>query len=60
MRPVRRVRSVRQVKPVSRVKHVRRHGMKKTIVSGAALVAAAALAAQLLPDIRRYLRIRRM
>ncbi|MFJ1969972.1 DUF6893 family small protein [Streptomyces sp. NPDC087903] len=34
--------------------------MKKTIVSGAALVAAAALAAQLLPDIRRYLRIRRM
>lgn len=34
--------------------------MKKTLVSGAALVAAAALFAQILPDLRRYLRIRRM
>ncbi|MFD3500400.1 DUF6893 family small protein [Streptomyces sp. NPDC058676] len=34
--------------------------MKKTIVGGAALAAAAALVAQVLPDIRRYLRIRRM
>jgi len=34
--------------------------MKKIIAAGAVLAAAAAVAVQLLPDIRRYLRIRRM
>ena len=42
---------------------MRRDGMKKIIAAGAAgaaMAAAAAVAAQLLPDLRRYLRIRRM
>ena len=42
---------------------MRRDGMKKIIAAGAAgaaMAAAAAVAAQVLPDLRRYLRIRRM
>ncbi|MGW4544673.1 DUF6893 family small protein [Streptomyces chartreusis] len=34
--------------------------MKKILAAGAALAAAAAVATQVLPDLRRYLRIRRM
>jgi hypothetical protein len=34
--------------------------MKKIIAAGAALAAATAVAVQVLPDVRRYLRIRRM
>ncbi|MFF5359971.1 DUF6893 family small protein [Streptomyces scabiei] len=34
--------------------------MKKIVIGGAALAAVVVLAAEVLPDIRRYLRIRRM
>ncbi|MBE1594666.1 MULTISPECIES: DUF6893 family small protein [Streptomyces] len=34
--------------------------MKKIVIGGAALAAVVALAAEVLPDVRRYLRIRRM
>lgn len=34
--------------------------IKKIVVSGAAVAAVAALVSQVLPDIKRYLRIRRM
>ncbi|MFC9587094.1 DUF6893 family small protein [Streptomyces yangpuensis] len=34
--------------------------MKKAIISGAAVAALAAVLLQVLPDIRRYLHIRRM
>ncbi|MFD5074194.1 DUF6893 family small protein [Streptomyces sp. NPDC058371] len=34
--------------------------MKKTIIGGAAVAAVAALVRQVLPDLRRYLRMRRM
>ncbi|MFM9451963.1 DUF6893 family small protein [Streptomyces europaeiscabiei] len=34
--------------------------MKKIVIGGAALAAMVALAAEVLPDVRRYLRIRRM
>jgi hypothetical protein len=39
---------------------MRRDGMKKIVIGGAALVAMVALVAEVLPDLRRYLRIRRM
>lgn len=39
---------------------MRRDGMKKIVIGGAALAALGTLAAQVLPDLRRYLRIRRM
>jgi hypothetical protein len=39
---------------------MRRHGMKKMVIGGAALAALGALVAGVLPDVRRYLRIRRM
>ncbi|WP_420711968.1 DUF6893 family small protein [Streptomyces sp. MMG1533] len=34
--------------------------MKKIVIGGAALAAMVALVAEVLPDLRRYLRIRRM
>ncbi|MFC9821607.1 DUF6893 family small protein [Streptomyces erythrochromogenes] len=34
--------------------------MKKAVISGAALAALAAVVLQVLPDLRRYLRMRRM
>ncbi|MFE9438806.1 DUF6893 family small protein [Streptomyces sp. NPDC006602] len=34
--------------------------MKKIVIGGAALAAMVALAVEVLPDLRRYLRIRRM
>jgi hypothetical protein len=34
--------------------------MKKIIIGGAALAALVAVVAEVLPDVRRYLRIRRM
>ncbi|WP_399079092.1 DUF6893 family small protein [Streptomyces zaehneri] len=34
--------------------------MKKMIIGGAALAALVAIAAEVFPDVRRYLRIRRM
>jgi len=34
--------------------------MKKIVIGGAALAALVALGAEVLPDLRRYLRIRRM
>ncbi|WP_373420869.1 MULTISPECIES: DUF6893 family small protein [Streptomyces] len=34
--------------------------MKKIVIGGAALAAMVAIAAEVLPDVRRYLRIRRM
>jgi hypothetical protein len=34
--------------------------MKKIVIGGAALAVAVVLAAEVLPDVRRYLRIRRM
>ncbi|MDH6131269.1 hypothetical protein P3T37_000638 [Kitasatospora sp. MAA4] len=34
--------------------------LKKIVVSGATVAALAALVSQVLPDIKRYLRIRRM
>ncbi|MFD9044622.1 MULTISPECIES: DUF6893 family small protein [Streptomyces] len=34
--------------------------MKKIVIGGAALAAVVVLAAEVLPDVRRYLRIRRM
>jgi hypothetical protein len=39
---------------------MRRDGMKKIIIGGAALAALVAVVAEVLPDVRRYLRIRRM
>jgi hypothetical protein len=39
---------------------MRRDGMKKIVIGGAALAALVAVAAEVLPDVRRYLRIRRM
>ncbi|CBG75637.1 hypothetical protein SCAB_86961 [Streptomyces scabiei 87.22] len=39
---------------------MRRDGMKKIVIGGAALAAVVVLAAEVLPDVRRYLRIRRM
>lgn len=39
---------------------MRRDGMKKMIFGGAALAALVAVVAEVLPDVRRYLRIRRM
>jgi hypothetical protein len=39
---------------------MRRNGMKKIVIGGAALAAMAVVAAEFLPDLRRYLRIRRM
>ncbi|GAQ60612.1 DUF6893 family small protein [Streptomyces scabiei] len=34
--------------------------MKKIVIGGAVLAAVVVLAAEVLPDVRRYLRIRRM
>lgn len=34
--------------------------MKKIVIGGAALAALVAIGAEVLPDVRRYLRIRRM
>ena len=39
---------------------MRRDRMKKIVIGGAALAAMVALGAELFPDLRRYLRIRRM
>jgi hypothetical protein len=39
---------------------MRRDGMKKFVIGGAALAALVAVVAEVLPDVRRYLRIRRM
>jgi hypothetical protein len=39
---------------------MRRDEMKKIIIGGAALAALVAVVAEVLPDVRRYLRIRRM
>jgi len=39
---------------------MRRDGMKKIVIGGAALAAVVAVFAEVFPDIRRYLRIRRM
>jgi hypothetical protein len=39
---------------------MRRHGMKKIVIGGAAVAAMVAVVVEVLPDLRRYLRIRRM
>jgi hypothetical protein len=39
---------------------MRRDRMKKILIGGAALAAMVALVVEALPDLRRYLRIRRM
>jgi hypothetical protein len=39
---------------------MRRDGMKKIVIGGAALAAMVAVVVEVLPDLRRYLRIRRM
>lgn len=36
------------------------HGMKKIVLGGGAAAAMVALVVEVLPDVRRYLRIRRM
>ena len=39
---------------------MRRDGLKKIVIGGAAVAAMVAVVVEVLPDLRRYLRIRRM
>ncbi|WP_158086503.1 DUF6893 family small protein [Streptomyces phaeoluteigriseus] len=39
---------------------MRRNGMKRIVIGGGAAAAMVALVVEVLPDVRRYLRIRRM